>query len=150
MYLFYEPKIHLCLTLMIYRLRHHKFIITAAPIHYCCIINLSLRHHKLIIAVAPLYLCSSINSLLLYYQSIIAASSIYCYGTINQLLQHTRLSFLQYEFIFSAMQFYYFGQYEFIVLTYVHSIPMNAWQHFTYIRKLRHHYPQATRHRNVI
>ena len=91
MYLSYEPKIHLCLTLMIYRLWHHKFIITAAPIHYCCIINLSLRHHKLIIAVAPLYLCSSINSLLLYYQSIIAASSIYCYGTINQLLQHYRI-----------------------------------------------------------
>ena len=42
-----------------------------------------------------------------------------------------------------------FMQYEFIVLTYVHSIPMNAWQHFTYMRKLRHHYPQATRHRNV-
>lgn len=143
MYLFYEPKIHLCLTLMIYRLRHHKFIITAAP----------------------LYLCSSINSLLSHYQFILAAASIHCYCIINLLLRHhqyivtvllinycsiTRLSFLQYEFIFSAMQFYYFGQYEFIVLTYVHSIPMNAWHHFTYIRKLRHHYPQATQHRNVI
>ena len=74
MYLFYEPKIHLCLTLMIYRLRHHKFIITAAP----------------------LYLCSSINSLLSHYQFILAAASIHCCRIIN-------LSLQQHQYIVTAL-----------------------------------------------
>ena len=88
MYLYYEPKIHLCLTLMIYRLWHHKFIITAAPIHYCCIINLSLRHHKLIIAVAPLYLCSSTTLSLQQHQFIVIVLSIYYCGIINILSRY--------------------------------------------------------------